>query len=214
MLAISCALLVGCASKDASADEQVTQTPVVPVQETAPQVTESPATPQPTENTEVQLPDVLPMDFSFSSGAGAWETVLTVNQDGSFVGSYHDSEMGDTGADYPNGTVYVCEFSGRFDSVEQVDDTTYSMKLSEITTTDDAGIEWIEDGVRYISAEPYGMEGGEEFLFYLPQTPVAGLSEQFLSWWPGRYEDPQPDTLSYYGILNVTTGYGFFSYDN
>ena len=42
--------------------------------------------------------------FEFSSGVGAWSTELTMLEDGTFWGNFHDSEMGETGEGYPNGT--------------------------------------------------------------------------------------------------------------
>ena len=38
--------------------------------------------------------------YSFGSGVGAWGTVMKVNKDGTFSGSYHDSDMGATGDGY------------------------------------------------------------------------------------------------------------------
>ena len=52
----------------------------------------------------------LPDEFYFSSGAGAWRTELFLQDDGSFNGQYSDSDMGSMGEEYPNGTVYICEF--------------------------------------------------------------------------------------------------------
>jgi hypothetical protein len=55
------------------------------------------------------------------------------------------------------------------------------------------------------------MEDGDEFILYLPDTPIDGLDEGFLSWWPGRYAlEGQPETLEMYGLYNVKMGYGFF----
>ena len=54
-------------------------------------------------------------EFGFASGAGGWSSELTFANDGIFMGSYHDSDMGDTGDGYPNGTIYVSDFSGRFE---------------------------------------------------------------------------------------------------
>lgn len=162
---------------------------------------------------DVSLPDALPKEFVFASGAGAWGTMITLNPDGSFEGSYSDSDMGDSGEGYPNGSVYVCEFSGHFDDIKQVDDHTYSMTLGEVTTSKEKDEEWIEDGIRYVSSDPYGLEDGKEFLLYTPETPIEGLSEEFLSWWPNRYtqsEEPL-ETLSCYGLYNQKMGYGFFT---
>ena len=91
------------------------------------------------------------------------------------------------------------------------------MELEELTTQKTKAGEWIEDGYRYIAADPYGMEEGKEFLFYTPETELEGLSKEFLSWWPGWYYanalGKDPVTLSGYGLYNREMGYGFFTYD-
>ena len=81
-------------------------------------------------------------------------TVITLNQDGSFSGEYCDSDMGDSGDAYPHGKEYICNFSGRFDTVVQIDSNTYSMTLSEITTEKESGEEWIE-AVSYTHLDVY-----------------------------------------------------------
>ena len=50
------------------------------------------------------------------------------------------------------------------------------------------GFEEIRDEILYVGAEPLGLESGTEFVLYLPEKSVSDLSEEFLSWWPGRYE--------------------------
>ena len=172
------------------------------------------------------------MEFSFLSGAGAWRTELLLYPDGTFEGYYHDSEMGDYGEGYPNGSIYVCNFSGKFEITEKANEFSYKMKLTELNTEKENGEEWIEDGVRYIASHPYGITAwaydsetddkvlvqGEEFVFYLPDTSLEGLNENFLTWWPYRIKyyvdkDSSITTLKCYGILNVTTEAGFFSID-
>ena len=59
------------------------------------------------------------MEWSFCSGAGAWSTDLQIRPDGTFTGQFHDSEMGESAEAYPDGTVYICEFSGRFSVVSR-----------------------------------------------------------------------------------------------
>ena len=165
---------------------------------------------------EAKLPDVFPLEFVFSSGAGAWRTVIVLNQDGSFNGAYLDSDMGDRGDDYPKGTHYICDFSGQFDNISQIDSHTYSMTLSEITAEKENGEEWIEDGILNKYSEPYGMEDGTEYLLYTPDTKIAEVPEEFLKWYPGwNFVDEDgnhSDTLSCYGIYNIKMGYGFFVY--
>ncbi len=160
---------------------------------------------------EILLPFENEKEFYFSSGVGGWGTILILNEDGSFEGNFHDSEMGVTGDGYPNGTCYLCRFSGKFENIEKLDDYTYSLTLKEISTEHEEGAEWIEDGVLYIASYPYGLDGGNEFLLYTPDCPVEGLSEDFLSWWPERYNmDGAPSVLNRYSIHNLAENYGFF----
>ena len=171
--------------------------------------------------TEVEsLP--LPQDsieFSFLSGAGAWRTTITLNQNGIFTGWYLDSEMGESGEDYPNGSAYTSTFSGKFDNIEKINEHSYKMTLTDVKTEKAVGEEWIENKIRYVATEPYGLndpinnQDCTQFILYLPNTPIDQVPEEFLTWWPYRYtqETSPKATLSCYGILNVTTNYGFFT---
>ncbi len=148
-------------------------------------------------------------DFHFSSGVGAWGTNLHINEDGTFTGDYHDSEMGGIGEGYPNGTRYICNFSGSFTDMKQIDEYTWSMKLDDLEMENTPGEEWIEDGIKHIAAEPYGIEGGETFYLYLPGIPIDSLPEEYLSWGIGMFEDDT--TLQSHGLYNVDVKCGFFS---
>ncbi|MCR5654229.1 MAG: hypothetical protein K6G07_01110 [Lachnospiraceae bacterium] len=169
----------------------------------------------------------------FSSGAGGWATELTLMRDGSFTGNYHDSEMGECGDDYPNGTFYVCEFSGKFGSFQKISETTWSMQLESLNYAP-AGTETYINGTRHITTDPYGLSTGSLYQFYTKDKKVEELSRVFISWWEGRYQlaydqksgnpiIPKDLVLDCYGIANFTgnysetTGeeeiYGFFSYD-
>ena len=134
---------------------------------------------------------------------------------GSFEGSYYDADMGDRGENYPNGTVYLCNFYGKFTDITQVNDYTYSMTLEngELYVTAEGGEEWIEDGVRYILMRPRGLEWGTNFRFYTPDAPVSKLPVEFLDWWPGRFDDGPSENLLCYGLYNEDEGSGFFTYE-
>ena len=176
--------------------------------------------PVPTETIPVEtVPEAvqLPLaeetvEFLFMSGAGAWSTQLSLNRDGSFTGVFHDSEMGDRAEEYPNGSVYICNFSGVFTDIHQVSEYAYAMTLADLQTEHQEGEEWIEEEIRYIASGPYGLEGGTEFVLYLPDAPLDQMSEVFLFWWPHRYEQAENprDTLDCFGILNVEMEHGFF----
>ena len=204
LLALCLVLLTGCGAKQTvpqtQAQEPAAEQPEAPAEE--PEV--------PAQEADA-LPDALPLDLTFASGAGAWCTGLTLERDGSFAGAYHDSEMGDQGEGYPNGSCYISTFSGRFGRIQQVDDHTWAMSLEELTVQETPGEEWIEDGIRYIAAEAYGLEKGTDFLLYSPETPTEGLDEEFLTWWP-RWNVEDTGTLNCWGLWNQEMGYGFFTY--
>ena len=190
----------------------VQEKPAVPTAQPTTQSTEVPLT-ETTLSEQITLP--LPeetAEFSFLSGAGGWRTMMTVNRDGSFTGYFQDSEMGEASDAYPHGSVYVCDFSGKFTGIEQVNEYTFRMFLSNVTTEQKPGDEWIQDNIRYVASEPHGIEEGHEFLFYLPDTPIDQVPEEFLIWWPYRYDQTTDvkSTLFCYGILNTATNYGFF----
>lgn len=151
-----------------------------------------------------------PATFTLSSGAGGWSCVMDINTDGTFTGKYTDAEMGSSGEGY-KATYYVCDFSGVFADVEKVNSYTYKVGLIDISTVEPVGKEWIENEIRYVASYPYGLydaegkQACEEFIVYLPHTPVSELPEDFLVWCP--YET---DTLSCYGLMNTITKDGFF----
>lgn len=151
----------------------------------------------------------LPGKFTFSSGAGGWRTYIEINDDGTFTGNYSDLDMGDDDVNYPNGTTHICNFDGKFTNVKKIDDYTYSMKLDYLNTEGTKGDVYYEDGVRYIYADPYGFDNADEFMIYLPGSPLDTLPDEFISWVglsKDRY-DKMPSDL--YGIYNVGGKMGF-----
>ena len=171
--------------------------------------------PEPLEGA-TPLASAFPIELLFASGASSSGTELVLNQDGSFAGQHFDHENA-TGADFPKGTCYLCDFSGRFEDIRQITPYIYSMTLAELDTEKEEGEEWIEDDVLYIAARPYGLEDGEEFLLYTPGVPLEEIPEEFLSWWMGRgsYQEDEGSrqTLPCYGLFNIATGEGFFQYE-
>ena len=118
------------------------------------------------------------MTWSFCSGAGAWSTDLKIQPDGSFIGDYHDSDMGDKAEAYPNGTVYICSFSGKMSLVEQVDENSWKLRVDELSYTEPNGKEVFEDGCKYIYTDVYGLSAGDEMMLYKPGTPVDSFTDE------------------------------------
>ena len=158
--------------------------------------------------------DVSNLEFYFSSGAGGWCTVMYIHEDGTFDGQYHDSDMGDIGDENPNGTMYFCDFKGKFAQPQKVDDYTYSTRIESIEFENEPGDGEIIDGVCYIYTEAYGLDEAEEILIYLPGIALDKLPEEYRSW-VGYYdlENTTDTTLPFYGLYNVTPQCGFSSYE-
>lgn len=158
------------------------------------------------------------VSFFFSSGAGAWRTELILGQTGDFYGQFSDTNMGESGEGYPHGTVYVSSFYGEFGSWEQLDANSYRLTDVMITLEQTPGEEWFSDQMRYVASDPYGMtelmssQPAQEFILYLPDTPLEQLNEEALLWWPYRFEqmDSPRETLGCYGLVNTSTNEGFF----
>ena len=163
----------------------------------------------PTESPE-SIFALIPGDFIYASGVGAWATELTIAADGTFTGNYHDSNMGDTGPDYPNGTRYVSVFSGRFTLVQKVSDVEYQLTLTSLNVQGTVGAESIEDGVKVITSDPAGFDAASDFTLYLPGRRPSDLPEEFLFWVQTLQAwDTVPDTLPMWGLYNVVGQAGF-----
>ncbi len=153
------------------------------------------------------------IEFYFASGAGGWRTFFSIEEDGSFFGEYSDSDMGTIGEGYPNGTLYYCEFEGKFTQPKKVNEYTYSMKIEEISCANEKDTTEIKDWVLYHYSIPYGLDGAEEVLIYFPGAPTAELPEEYMNWVRNDMENPDALELPFYGLYNVTEQNGFSSYD-
>lgn len=172
------------------------------------------------ENTDLTFEDLSKYSFEFCSGAGGWSTDFEIEKDGSFNGLYHDSDMGDTGEGYENGTIYSCNFSGDFTDLTKMNDYTYEMKMADISYENTPGEEEIVDNVKYIYTDVYGLEGTDTFKVYLTGTPVSELSEEVYFWVQSANhpanddsEDQTEDKLTIPIIVNEEMQYGIYSYE-
>ena len=158
------------------------------------------------------------LNFTFLSGAGGWATEMTIAEDGTFRGTYHDSEMGSASESYPNGTYYYCSFHGKFTQPVQKEEFIYSTTIESISYDNPVGTEEIKDGIRYIYSDAYGLDNPKEILIYLPGMSIDKLPEGYLSWvrtnWQMDFEfTSNNENLPFYGLYNVNSEQGFSSYD-
>ena len=139
---------------------------------------------------------------------------MTLESDGSFTGYYHDSNMGDTGVGYEDGTVYICNFTGKFTTPEQINEYTYTMRLADIQIEGTPGEEYLDNDQRFIYSEPYGFDNAEEFFIYLPGAPISELPEGFTGWLRSSMNPDEEDILPCYGIYNAGGEEGFVAYES
>ncbi len=148
--------------------------------------------------------------FEFSSGVGAWSTELTIGENGTFTGNFHDSEMGETGENYPEGTLYGCSFHGQFSDPEPVDEYAWTVNVS--VEQDEGQVpEAIEDGTRYVTTAPYGLEKAQSVIVFLPGTPVDRLPEGLMIWSHLQETAPEAKALPCYAIWNEADAAGFIA---
>ncbi len=134
---------------------------------------------EPSESLFARLEGV---EWIFSSGAGGWSTDMRILPDGSFSGEYHDSEMGELAEEYPNGTVYCCSFTGQMSPVGQVDENSWRIRVDALRVDESQEKEAVDEGIRFVFAEPYGISEGDEMLLYRPGAPVEGFTEEMMMW--------------------------------
>ncbi|MBQ2943176.1 MAG: hypothetical protein IJD93_00540 [Ruminococcus sp.] len=182
---------------------------------------------EPKESTNIVQGQNLYLDFEaledtklyFSSGAGAWYSSIHLNKDGSFVGEHRDADQGASTEEYPNGTIYKCEYSGKFSNLQKINDYTYALTLETLSYEGTRGDTYIDNGVKHVTSYPYGLTdnqesshiASDEFLLFLPSTPTNTVPGELLNWWPFRSSNEKPDTLSLYCIYNVSTKQAFFT---
>lgn len=224
ILAVATALcLVGCGKTTESAvvDEQPVEQQTTVAEDEVEDTTVEDTTDVADDGKMLTYADLTKVNFTFSSGAGGWGTELYVNEDGSFTAEYHDSDMGDMGEEYPNGTIYASVVHGEFGELEKVSDTIYKTQILGMKYEFEPDTEEIIDGVRYLYSEPYGLDGGEDFYFYLPGTKIGDIDEATVQWAQmcmaldieASPEELKDQELPFYMLENKSQNYGFVGYE-
>ncbi len=154
--------------------------------------------------------------FTYSSGAGGWQTTITFGANGYFEGEHIDSNMGETGDKYPGGTVYKSSFYGNFADPTWESDYQYSLRLKDLyLNNNNLGAETIEDGVRYVVTGAVGFEKAGFFTLYLPGMTTAKAPEAMVNWiaalegWGGN----RPASLPCWTLYNIGGQAPFLSFE-
>ena len=165
---------------------------------------------EPVHNPEAIF-EKLTKPFIFTSGAGGWYTGMSISKDGNVKGTYTDMNRGITGSNYPNGQMYISEFTGKFNNITRVNDYEYKMTLTNLDYPK-VGESKIIDGVKYDTTTPYGIADGnsqgKEFILYLPGRPVKDLPKE-VGGWIYNFKNRMPEKLTRAVIFNKDKGWAF-----
>ena len=161
------------------------------------------------KNSDFAFDDVSDIEFTFASGAGGWSTYLYIEEDGTFYGNFHDSDMGCTGEGYPGGTIYYCDFSGKFTNPVKIDDYSYQFEIESLKCEKEEGEEEIIDERLYIYSYPYGLDDADKLYMYLPGKDTKDFSEELQMW---LFLTDDEKELPFYALYNENPEYGFVGY--
>ncbi len=120
-----------------------------------------------------------PLYFSLRNTDDA-STTLHINSDGTIEGSYYAYNYTEDGSNEAKKN----EFTGKFELVKKVNDTTFSLKLAETQLKNEDGKEEISSTKTGIKTHTYYVtppgidDNGENYTLYLPNTPVSELSDE------------------------------------
>ncbi len=151
--------------------------------------------------------------YYFQSGVGNWYTYIELYSDGTFTGSYSDTNLGESGNGY-NFTTYYNEFSGCFDGPHSSGSYSYGAHVKQLKLKYKVGNSEIKTDqygqkIRYVYSNPSGISEGDFFSLYVEGTPTNMLPNDF-----SQYVMYLNDgTLQYNAFYNVS-GYSVFCQNN
>ncbi len=151
------------------------------------------------------FPVGMPSIWCFASGAGGWSTDLTIMEDGSFVGYYHDWDGGGDEA-YPRGVLEECRFIGSFSELERISDYEFRVVVVSIVQEGIPGDTYVRDGMLVTVGHPYGIGEGDSFVLYLPGTPMNRIPPAYHEW--AHVADDEWHTCGF-ALYNMTDGFGW-----
>ncbi len=142
----------------------------------------------------------------FRSGAGAWSTELILQPDGAFSGVYGNTDAGDIGKKYPNGTHYYCRFSGQLTPEGSWDGQTLKVSVASLQWEDAPDTVRYVDGVREIARLPYGLSLGDRMMLCLTGVKEEQLTENMRTW---VRDNLSGGCVAVPVLINLTEEYGF-----
>lgn len=158
---------------------------------------------------DISFSDLTQYSFTYSSGAGAWSNSFHIAKDGYFYGMYNDSDMGDIGEGYPDGTVYTCDFGGQFTNLTKVSEYVYEMTITDMTYVNTPGTEVLADNMRYVYESAAGIPESGQVILYMPGADVSSIDSDIYQYYLAQY-DNDVTTLSQPVIVSLEKESGFY----
>ena len=153
--------------------------------------------------------------YVFSTGVGAWSTVLLIAPDGTFTGSYYDTmNQGYAPSGYAD-LVYRAEFHGNVVNLRKENNYTYVFEIGNfvydtVTGTKEEGYLG-NDFVLYYNTTALGVSGGVAFYYYGEGAPTNELPDYFIQGLKlFGFSGSEPHTTRA-GLYNITTKEAFIS---
>ena len=133
-------------------------------------------------------------------------TEIKMNADGSFEGGSENAEAWDP--------MERCNFTGECVNIKKVSDSEYSFTITNVKQEYEKGVEYTEDGYKYISISPVGISEGKEYMLFLPDSkreelPAPYINSEFIKGLLEFEGAPYSPTLGYYGIYQKEEGVCF-----
>ena len=169
---ILCLLSASCSLNGSDAPSSVTEENTSTAASLTTETQTEPTMEQTTTSDDIQISD-LPTEFIFTSGAGAWHTSLTIRPDGTFDGIYTDSDYRE---------LYYSTFNGKLGQPKKTGDHQYLVKIEAFEVTNDFDKVYCGEDIKYIPADPYGLENTNELILYAPGMPLSEMPEDCRSW--------------------------------
>lgn len=119
--------------------------------------------------------------FRYTQTFSGGTTTLTMGEAGSFSGQYMLFKPGETGDDYPKGTIYLSNFTGRFTNAVEKSSRLYTLDISSLSLSTAAGNTVYKDGYRYIATEAHGFENASSVELYMSGASTAAMDECLLN---------------------------------
>lgn len=148
--------------------------------------------------------------FVFMSGAGAWQSEIFFDKNGTFTGEYSDFNGNDR---------YLCQMKGKFVVDSKINETCYILRLvdPEITsptgekenqTFNEADIraEYIDSFYGFATSNDGPFKFQDKFTLYTPMRQFEEMSQELKSWLGPSYgmETSYGETYQYILVNNST----------